>query len=207
MPSTEWLRLDRPGNIGPSLVAVSICTFLVAPALAGPIYSVLPVQSPAGWTQIGVFDINDSGQVAADGNNGTGVQPFIGTVFSSSAVPVPAGWTNTYASGINDAGEISGTGVDGNSISHAFVGTTSGITVVADGAVALGGPNQSGALVGTEFEAMSISTRPLVANTSGTTLLPLIAGGGLQFSYLSINDSGVVAGTVRNLWTIVRRLS
>src|ERR1700689_5819692 len=79
---------------------------------AGPMYSIAILQSPVGWTGISMMGINDAGQVAGVGNNGTTEQAFIATIFGSTVVPLPVNLVSVISDdvAINDAGQVVGTG-------------------------------------------------------------------------------------------------
>jgi hypothetical protein len=61
-------------------------------AFASPLYSVGVINPPNGFRNPVMSGINDSGQVAGGGTNGTGrEQAFIGTTSGSTAIPLPPG--------------------------------------------------------------------------------------------------------------------
>ena len=106
---------------------------------ATTIYNVSTVPVPAGWGNVALVGINNSGQVAGYGSNpdrpAGGVisdtyQAFVATVSSFSTIPIPAGLSNSVATGINSSGQVVGNGVDGTGNNHGFVGTPAGSTAI-----------------------------------------------------------------------------
>jgi len=167
---------------------------------AGPIYSVYPIQdTPAGWSKTWpaishVFDLNNLGQVAGYGWNGSIPQAFIGTTSGSTAIPLPPGWSEAYGFGINDSGQVAGYGLNG-STKQAFIGTTSGSTAIPlptgwESARAWG-INNSGQVAGDGWNGSA--GQAFIGTTSGSTPIPLPPGWE-SASGQSINNSGQVAG-------------
>lgn len=165
-------------------------------AYAGPIYSVEVLQTPVGWSQIGVKDLNDSGQASGYAVvNGVGVG-FISTTSGYTPVAAPQGWTILDIGGINDAGQVAGSGYNGNT-DQPFVGTSSSgsaIPLPAGWTEASGDwINGSGQVMGNGLLDDSTNLA-FIGTTSGSVAIPLPAGS-TGASGLAINNLAQIVGS------------
>ena len=138
--------------------------------------------------------INDSGQVAGAGNNGTTFQAFISTASGTTPIPVPNGWSNMGAVGINNYGQVAGTGSTGTSI-QGFIGTASGVDPIATisglGSMLVYGLNDLGQVAG--YASLGGLYVTFIGTASES--IPFALGTTGYLDVLGINDSGEVAAT------------
>src|SRR5580700_2869848 len=160
-----------------------------------PRYSVTVIPPPSGFTSVGMQGINNFGQVAGQGVNGTGTQAFIGSTSGSAPIPVPAGsgWTSSFGEAVNNLGQIAGSG--GNSSGgQAFIGTAAGSTVIPPPAGSSGGVgyavNDSGQVVG--FDGYD---RLYIGTTAGSTAFPTPAGWNAAVGQ-GVNSFGQIVGYI-----------
>lgn len=94
------------------VLVVTLCALGISNT--GPIYSVYPIRTPAGWPGVNVFGINNSGQVAGSGGRGDTPRAFIGATSGSTAIPLIPGWCEMYTEDfpINDAGQVVGSATE-----------------------------------------------------------------------------------------------
>lgn len=184
---------------------VAICMlFLVAalgvpsPASAGPVqylYSPFP-SLPGGRAGI-PFGENNAGQIVGDSLTPTGARAVL---YSNGVLTELAGFTSV-ARAINDSGQIVGYGyspITGRPPVQAFSFGTSGAALLpqlpgtfASQATAI---NSSGTAVG--FAVLSGHSESYTLYQSGSVSAIPLPSGERAFSYPSINDAGLVAGTV-----------
>jgi hypothetical protein len=168
-----------------------------AVALAGS-YTVSVIPPPTGFTGSGMGGINNSGQVAGYGFNGSANQAFIGSPSGSAAIPFPSGWTSSEGNGINNLGQVAGFVANGGN-NQAFVGTVSGSTVLplpTGWSVAYGNAiNDSGQVAGFASNSVQTSHQAFIGTPAGVTLIPIPTGWKNSLAS-AINSSGQVAGDV-----------
>ncbi len=168
---------------------------MAASLAASPTYQVYVVLPPAGFTNVSMSGINNSGQVAGYGLNGTQNQAFIGSPFGSTAVPIPAGWSGTQAYTINESGQIAGYAINGNNNNYqAFIGTGTSAALIPlpsgwTGSTFGYGINDSGQLAG--YGGAGVQT--FVGTSSGSTAIAP-ASNPATFQPTGINNSGEVVG-------------
>ena len=159
---------------------------------------------PAGGTWGRASGLNSTGTVVV-GNYATSVfKPFIwrsGTGIST--LPLPAGVVTGYAMGVNDAGSIVGS-VDEISRSHAVVwnnGVITDIHPLAGGASEAWSISSAGDVLGAYHPAGTPPNDDGVAfiRTSSGEVVWLPCSSGYSCRGGSINASGDVVGTIRNL--------
>jgi hypothetical protein len=145
--------------------------------------------------------VNDSGQVAGVGNNGTGNQAFIGTPSGSAPIPYPSGWITGIGQAVNNSGQVAGFGYSGTT-TQAFIGTVSGSTAIPlpNGWTTAYGyaVNNAGLVDGnnTLVGATGIAFQAFVGTAAGSIAIPLPPGATIAYVQAgSINDSGFVVGT------------
>lgn len=183
--------------------AVLFVPVLIAASLDAQQYSVNPIQLPAGWAPnvSSVAGINNSGQVAANGVNGSlEAQAFISSTAGTTAIPPPEGWSSTsIAWGINDAGQVVAYGYPYGipGIEQAFIGTAADSTPIplpqgfsSSVAFCINNPGQVGGQVGPPDQAF-------IGSVASSTAIPLLAWGFADFIQ-GINDSGQVTGYAVN---------
>lgn len=190
------------------LIAVSL--FAWQTCFATPIYSVSVIQSPAGWSGITMYGINDSGQAVGTADYTTPGQccvsyrAFIGTAFSSTPIPLSGDWSTTTGFAINDSGQVTGVGssLGGAPNGQAVIGAASGITPIPlpGGWPSTAGPvglaiDSSGQITG--YGTNGTVDQAFVGTPSGSTPIPLPNGWTNSYGY-AINSSGQVAGYVSN---------
>ena len=167
-------------------------------AVIGTAAGFAAVPLPDGWNSYtNALALNDSGQVAGIGDNGTGTQAFLGTAAGSSPIPIPAGWTTISAFGVNDSGQVVGSGYTGvGSVYQAFIGTPSSVSIVplppgwysAQGFAI----NDSGQVTGVGVDGVTIQA--FIGTTLGSTPIPLPPGW-TGATGQSINNAGQVVGS------------
>ena len=134
----------------------------------------------------------------------TSVVGLASTIYSVSPIPFPSGLTpgviTVAMSGINNSGQVAGTGINSLGVEQAFIGTTSGSTLIplppgwseafGDEAENIGyAINASGQVAGSAYNGYNYQA--FIGTTSGSTLV-------LQSSGYAINASGQVAGSAQN---------
>jgi hypothetical protein len=179
-----------------------ICTVLIlsSAASASSLYSVSVIPPPSGFTGVLMHGINNSGQAAGYGNNGTTDQAFLGTTSGSAAIPAPAGFQAGYglAWSLTSSGEVAGYGSNGG-FQQSMIGTPGGTTAIpmpagfsfAD-AFAV---NDSGEVAGNGYNGSALQA--FSGTTSGTTAIPFPTGW-TSSAATGINSSGHVAGYGNN---------
>jgi len=145
-------------------------------------YSVTVIPAPSGFTNVTMQGINNFGQVAGQGFNGTRTQAFIGSASGSAPIPVPAGsgWTSSFGEAVNNLGQIAGWGGTPSSL-QAFIGTAAGSTLIPPPAGSSGGSgyavNDSGQVVGSDDYG-----RLYIGTTAGSTAFPVPPAGLLRLA-------------------------
>jgi len=174
------------------LVFISVTAFAQFPT-----YSVAVIPAPSGLTGVSMTGINNTGQVAGQGNNGTGTQSFVGSASGSTAIPLPSGWVNAYGQAVNNLGQVAGwgntgTGGQGSIAGQAFIGTGAGSTLIplpAGLTTVYGyGVNDSGQVAG-----YSSSGEIVIGTITGSTAIPAPSGWTFAIA-LGVNNSGQIAG-------------
>ncbi len=175
-------------------------------AFIGTAAGITPIPLPAGWSVAVGDSINNSGQVAGWGSNGTTHQAFIGTAAGSTPIPLPAGWSNAYGNGLNNSGQVTGYAFNGGgSTGQAFIGTAAGSTPIplpAGWSNSWGyGINNSGQVTGWVFQdgvccapdMIGTTGQAFIGTAAGSTAIPLPAG---WFAALGsgVNNLGQVVG-------------
>lgn len=178
-------------------VSRSVLFLAFVPAAFGTsVYTVAPIVVPVGFSQVGANQVNDSGQIAGFGYNGTTYQAFIATTSGSTVVPLAPGYTEAFASGINNLGQITGsTDAGGSSAAHAYIGSPTGSAVlpIPDGATAAYGYgiNDSGQVVG--LADLPNDQQAFTGTLAGSALIP-VPDGFTETRAERINSSGQIAG-------------
>jgi hypothetical protein len=179
--------------IFPNAIRSFVALVFSGVAFAGS-YTVSVILPPSGFTGVNMSCINNSGQTAGYGVNGTGfAQAFIGSPSGSVTTPFPTGWATAQSSAINNSGQITGF-VSPADLSKPFIGATSGsvtIPLPAGWIQAIGlAINSSGQVAGW---GSGFTTQAFIGNTSSSTAIPFPAGSNFTEGY-GINDSGQVTG-------------
>jgi hypothetical protein len=175
-----------------------VLSAMAAAAFGGPItYSVAVIPAPSGFTNVVINGINDLGQVAGYGFNGSFNQAFIGSLSGGTAIPLPAGWTSSYGAAVNDSGQVAGYGYNGTA-QQAFIGTTSGSSPIPfpsglTSSIGSAVNNSGQVLVHPSSGGPGSLFQGFIGTTSGSTVVPLPAGWTYP-NVFGLNNLGQVAG-------------
>ena len=157
------------------------------------------IPPPSGFTITTAAGINNSGQVAGTGTNGSVTQAFVGSPSGSTLIPLPAGWTGSLGTALNASGAVTGTLTAPPDLRDGFIGTPSGATLLPQPqsqlyygsfATAINDSNQVGEIgLGLFGNSAYLTT----ASASIPVVGPYPYGGGMG-SAQAVNQSGQVAG-------------
>lgn len=202
----------------------AVCVALGPGTFAGTIYTVGVLQSPAGPTPgfTSMYGIDNLGQAAGSGNNGSGQVSFVATTsevagtlrstangttqaFTSSAsgssfVPLPVGYSYSAGDGINNFGVVVGIASNQNIVlvGAVFVDTALGVSLVPLPA----GWEATNAQIGDlgQIAATGVNSNSIYqafeGTASGLTPIPLPVGATTTEDFSAyVNSSGVVVGS------------
>jgi probable HAF family extracellular repeat protein len=164
-------------------------------------YEVSPIVVPEGWTEVEVFDLNETDVMAGHGRRPDGhFQAFLATTTGSTPLPIPEGYTDSWGvGGLNDANQVAGYAKSVSGDFDAFIFELGDSTPIPHppipnddwGDTYCYDINEAGQAAC--WGRWYVAWRPFIGMASGSQLIPLPGQFGWGF-LRGLNDASEVAG-------------